>query len=83
MKVKCLPDHVHIWWLKEDVVHTVYTVETKALERSPAVGDFYETGIDIGTEFGLIGSTTEKRAWADYEQLFRVFILSRGRPRWG
>ena len=35
------------------------------------MGDFYETGIEILAGFGLIGST-EKRVWANYEQLLRV-----------
>ena len=49
----------------------------KSLERSPAVGDFYGTGIEIWAGFGPIGST-EKRVWADYMQLlwvvFHVFM---------
>ena len=40
------------------------------------MGDFYEAGIEIWTGFGLIGSTTEKRVWADYEQPFRFFFFA-------
>ena len=39
-------------------------IEPKSLERSPAVGDFYGTRIEIWAGFGPIGST-EKRVWAD------------------
>ena len=35
------------------------------------MGDFYGIGIEIRAGFGLIGST-EKRVWADYEQILRV-----------
>ena len=35
--------------------------------------DFYGTGIEIWAGFGPIGST-EKKVWADYEQLLRVFF---------
>ena len=38
------------------------------------MGDFYGTGIEIWTGFGLIGST-EKSVWSDYEQLLRVFFF--------
>ena len=34
------------------------------------MGDFYGTGIEIWAGFGPIGNT-EKRVWADYEQLLR------------
>ena len=37
------------------------------------MGDFYGTGIEIWAGFGPIGST-EKKVWADYEQLLRVFF---------
>ena len=33
--------------------------------------DFYGTGIEIWAGFGPIGST-EKKVWADYEQLLSV-----------
>ena len=35
------------------------------------MGDFYGTGIEIWAGFGPIGNT-EKRVWADYEQLFKM-----------
>ena len=38
------------------------------------MGDLYGTGIEVWAGFGPIGST-EKRVWADYEQLFRVFLF--------
>ena len=34
---------------------------------------FYGTGIEIWAGFGPVGNT-EKKNWADYEQLFRVFF---------
>ena len=37
------------------------------------MGYFYGTGIEIWAGFGPIGST-EKRVWADYEQLLRVYF---------
>ena len=37
----------------------------------PRFGDFYGTGIDIWAGFEPIGST-EKKVWADYEQLLRL-----------
>ena len=40
---------------------------------SPAVGDFYGTGIEIQAGFGPIG-ITEKLNWANYEQLLRPFF---------
>ena len=36
--------------------------------------EIYETGIEIWAGFGPIGST-EKRGWADYEQLLGVIIF--------
>ena len=48
-------------------------LESKSLQRSPKVGDFYGTGIEIWAGYGPIGNT-EKRVWADYEQLLRVFF---------
>ena len=43
------------------------------------VEDFYGTGIEIWVGFGLI-DCTEKRVWADYEQLFKVnFHVFRGK----
>ena len=30
------------------------SMQTKSLERSPAVGDFYGTGIEIWAGFGLV-----------------------------
>ena len=41
---------------------------------SPAVGDFYGTGIEIWAGFGPVGITERKEIWADYEQLFRAFF---------
>ena len=38
------------------------------------MGDFYGTGIEVWPGFGPIGST-EKKVWADYEQLLRVVFL--------
>ena len=35
------------------------------------MGDFYGTGIEIWAGFGPVGNT-EKKVWADYEQLLRV-----------
>ena len=37
------------------------------------MGDFYGTKIEIWAGFGPIG-ITEKKIWADYEQLLRVFF---------
>ena len=37
------------------------------------MGDFYGTGIEIWAGFGPIGST-EKRVWADYEQILGWFF---------
>ena len=42
-------------------------------QRSPAVGDFYGTGIEIWAGFRPVGNT-EKKIWADYEQLLRLVI---------
>ena len=36
------------------------SVSTKSLQRCPAVGDFYGTGIEIWAGFGSIGSTEKK-----------------------
>ena len=47
---------------------------TKSLERSPSVGDFYGTGIEILAGFGPVGITEKKNIWADYEQLLRPFF---------
>ena len=53
----------------------------QSLERSPALGDFYGTGIEIWAGFGTIGST-EKKNWADYEQLLRpVFSCFHGQKK--
>ena len=42
------------------------------------MGDFYGTGIEIWTGFGPVG-ITEKKNWADYEQLLRsVFSCFQG-----
>ena len=52
-------------------------IEANLLQRSPAVGDFYDIGIEISAGFGLIGSTEKKglgRLWATLEGGF--FMLS-------
>ena len=55
-------------------LHTLYGyLRSKSLERSPAVGDFYGTGIKIWPGFGPI-CNTEKRVWADYEQLLKKMV---------
>ena len=42
------------------------------------MGDFYRTGIEIWGGFGPVG-ITEKKIWADYEQLLRpVFSFFHG-----
>ena len=38
------------------------------------VGDFYGTGIEILAGFVPIG-ITEKKNWADYEQLLKLFVF--------
>ena len=48
-------------------------MRAKSLQRSPAVGDSYGTGIEIWAGFGPVGNI-EKKVWADYEQLLRVFF---------
>ena len=47
----------------------------KSLYRSPAVGDFYGTGIEIWAGFGPVVFTDKKPIWADYEQLLRLFFF--------
>ena len=42
------------------MVSKAETLQPKSLERSPAVGDFYGTGIEIWAGFGPIGSTEKK-----------------------
>ena len=50
-------------------------------QRSPAVGDFYGTGIEIWAGFGPVGNT-EKKNWAEYEQLLRlVFSCFHGQKK--
>ena len=50
-------------------------------QRSPAVGDFYGTGIEIWAGFRPVGNT-EKKIWADYEQLLRaVFSCFHGQKK--
>ena len=54
-------------------------IQTKSLQRSPTVGDFYGTGIEIWAGLGPVGITEKKTIWADYEQLLRpVFSSFRG-----
>jgi hypothetical protein len=47
----------------------------KAIIGKSRGGRFYGTGIDIWAGFGPVG-ITEKKNWADYEQLFRPFFSS-------
>ena len=49
--------------------------ESKSLQRSPEVEDFYKTGIEIWTGFGPAG-ITEKKIGANYEQLLPTFEAS-------
>ena len=43
--------------------------------------DFYGTGIEIWAEFGAVG-ITEKKNWADYEQLMRpVFVVKKKKEK--
>ena len=45
------------------------------------MGDFYGTGIEIWAGFGPVG-ITEKKVWADYEQLVRsVFLKFHGQKK--
>ena len=45
------------------------------------MGDFYGTGIKIWAGFGPVG-ITEKKIWANYEQIFRpVFSSFRGQKK--
>ena len=46
----------------------------KSLYISPVVSTFYGTDIEIWAGFGSVRST-EKKCWADYEQLLRVFFF--------
>ena len=43
-------------------------LQAKSLQRSPAVGDFYGTGIETWAGFGPVG-ITKKIIWADYGQV--------------
>ena len=45
--------------------------QSKSLHGSPSGRHFYETENVIWAGFGLIGNT-EKKVWADYEQLLRT-----------
>ena len=47
--------------------------ESKSLYRSRARRHFYGTENEIWASFGPVGNT-EKKIWADYEQLLRAFI---------
>ena len=48
---------------------------------SLGVGNFYGTEIEIWAGFGPVGNT-EKKIWADYEQLLRpVFSCFRGQKK--
>ena len=50
------------------------TLQPKSLYISRVVSYFYGTEIQIWAGFGPIGNT-EKRNWADYEQLLRSFFF--------
>ena len=53
-------------------------MEPKSLYLSCAVSNFYGTEIEIWAGFGPVGNT-EKKIWADYEQLLRaVFSCFQG-----
>ena len=57
--------------------HFFKAIKPKSLQRSPAVGDFYETGIEIWPRFVPVGIT--KKKWTNYEQLLRpVFSCFHG-----
>ena len=45
----------------------------KSLYRSRAGSNFYGTEYEIQADFGPVGNT-EKKNWADYEQLLRSFF---------
>ena len=47
----------------------------KSLYISPAVSNLHETEIEIWAGFGLVG-ITEKRVWANYEQLLRAVFYA-------
>ena len=49
-------------------------LETKSLHISHAVSNYYGTEMEIWAGFGPIGKT-EKKIWADYEQLLRTVFL--------
>ena len=49
--------------------NNIRTVQFKSLQRSPVMGDFYGTGIEIRDGFGPVGIIEKKNIWADYEQL--------------
>ena len=57
---------------------------TKSLYISPTVSNFYGTGIENLAGFGSVGNT-EKKIWADYEQLlmrfFHVFTGKKNRNK--
>ena len=48
-------------------------LETKSLHISHAESNYYGTEMEIWAGFGPIGNT-EKKIWADYEQLLRPFF---------
>ena len=48
-------------------------VYAKSLYRSPEGSHFYGTEYEIWADFGPVGNT-EKKNWADYEQLLRPFF---------
>ena len=53
--------------------HT-WKIQAKLLQRSPVVGDFYGTGIEIWAGFELIGSTTKKGSGSIMSNFWRWFF---------
>ena len=48
------------------------TLDSKSLERSPAVGDFYGTRIEIWAEFGPVRQLLRQKNIADGENIFGI-----------
>ena len=53
---------------------TLWLFHSKSLYRSRAGRHFYGTENEIWAGFGPVGNT-EKKKWADYEQLLRAVFL--------
>ena len=51
--------------------HSKNKTESKSLQRSPAVGDFYVTGIEIWVGFGPVGITEKKNTSGKIFSSFR------------